>query len=416
MHDTIELEIEGIAQGGDGVGRYGDLVVFVTGALPGEMVRATITEHHTRFLRATVCDILRTAPERVEPQIKPGDHAPWQHIAYPAQVRYKGIIVADQLRKFLPDLNIPIQPVIAAPHPWGYRNSAHLHGDGATLGYHAAGTKTVVDLADDPLLLPALRATLLSLRRLPFAGLIKEVTLRASATYGYAAARLSPIPDAERHALWRLATAWKASTPMLAGVTLEDEPFVGTPFVYDELDGVIFRLSLGSFFQVNHVQAERMVAVVRDALVPHGGRLLDAYSGVGSFALPLARCYDKVIAVESYQPAVEDGRQSAIDNQITNVQFINGAAERTVAHLSGPFHAVILDPPRRGCHPALIEAIIAHAPPQIVYISCHPGLIGRDIAPLLAAGYQITFVQPIDLFPQTPHIETIIHLRSRVRE
>lgn len=410
MAEIIELDIERIAQGGDGVGRLGELVVFVAGALPGERVRAIIKERHSRFLRATLSEIIHASPDRVAPIVSPGDHVPWQQIAYPAQVCYKTAIVAEQINKFLPSVDVPVQPAIAAPQPWGYRNSARLHADGAALGYHAAGDKTVVDLTDDPLLLPALRAALAGLRQLPFAGLIKEVTLRASATYGYAAARLEPLPTADRSALARLAATWMAATPVLAGVTLGDESLVGTEAIYDELGGVVFRLSLGSFFQVNHAQAERMVEVVRAALAPRGGRLLDAYSGVGSFALPLAAGYDEVVAVEAYHPAVHDGRQSAADNHITNVQFIAGVAERVVNQLTGPFHAAILDPPRRGCHPALIEAIIKHAPNTIVYISCHPGLIGRDLAPLLAADYQLTLVQPIDLFPQTPHIETIVVL------
>ncbi|MCS6888857.1 MAG: TRAM domain-containing protein [Chloroflexus sp.] len=410
MAEIIELDIERIAQGGDGVGRLGELVVFVAGALPGERVRAIIKERHSRFLRATVSEIIHASPDRVAPIVSPGDHVPWQHIAYPAQVCYKTAIVAEQINKFLPSVDVPVQPVIAAPQPWGYRNSARLHADGAALGYHAAGAKTVVDLTDDPLLLPALRAALAGLRQLPFAGLVEGVTLRASATYGYAAARLEPLPTADRRALARLAAAWMAATPVLAGVTLGDEPLVGTEAIYDELGGVVFRLSLGSFFQVNHAQAERMVEVVRAALAPRGGRLLDAYSGVGSFALPLAAGYDEVVAVEAYHPAVHDGRQSAVDNHITNVQFIAGVAERVVSQLPGPFHAAILDPPRRGCHPALIEAIIAHQPERIAYISCHPGLIGRDLAPLLTAGYHLTLVQPIDLFPQTPHIETIVVL------
>ncbi|MEF3273636.1 MAG: class I SAM-dependent RNA methyltransferase [Chloroflexus sp.] len=410
MNDIIEIEIESIAQGGDGVARLGELVVFATGALPGERVRAVVRERHARFLRARVSEVIYASPDRIAPQITPGDHVPWQHIAYPAQVRFKGEIVADQIRKFLPGVDVPIQPVIAAPQPWGYRNSARLHVDGAALGYHATGTKTVIDLPNDPLLLPVLQSALEGLRRLPFAGQISEVLLRASATYGYAAAQLTPAPTADYNTLTRLAAAWMATTPVLAGITRDDQPILGASAIYDELGDIVFRLSLSSFFQVNHAQAERMLAIVRDALTPGGGRLLDAYSGVGSFALPLAALFDEVVAVETYPPAVNDARQSVCDNQITNVQCIGGTAEQVVANLPGPFQAVILDPPRRGCHPAVIKAVINHAPERIIYISCHPGLIGRDIGPLLAAGYHLILVQPIDLFPQTPHIETILAL------
>ncbi len=407
----MELEIERIAQGGDGVGRHGELVVFVSGAIPGERVRARICERHSRYLRATIEEVIRPSPDRVTPMVSPGDHVPWQHIAYPAQVRLKGEIAREQMAKFLPGVDLQPQPVLAAPKSWGYRNNARLRVDGTAIGYHAAGTQTVIDLPDDPLLLPALREALTALRQLPFAGLISSVTLRASTAYGYAAARIDPAPQADRRALARLARDWMAAAPALAGVTLADELLCGGGVIYDELGGVLFELSLGSFFQVNQPQAERMLELTRSLLAPGGGRLLDAYSGAGSFALPLASAYTEVVAVESYQPAARDGQRSAAWNGITNVTFIAGAAEQVVAGLPGPFTAAILDPPRRGCHPALLRAVIAHAPERIVYISCHPGIIGRDLAPLLAAGYQLTHVQPIDLFPQTPHIETVIGLR-----
>ncbi len=416
--DELELSLDGIAQGGDGVGRYEGYVIFARGGLPGERVRLRIQERKPGYARGSVIELLDPSPDRIAPVVIAGDHAPWQHIAYPAQLRLKERILREQLRQLGGLQDLPLDSMIAAPRPWGYRNSARLHVAGSLVGYHATGSREVVPISADPLLLPVLNEALAHLHDLLTPGLLTGVTLRASATFGYSLALLQPAPGADPIDLNLLAVAWQAHVPSLAGVAVSgsDPRWLtsgsGATTLHEELAGVSFSLSPTSFFQVNLPQAARMVDLVREALVPTSGRhLLDLYSGVGAFALPLAAAGAEVTAVEEHRDAVIDGRRSAQFNAITNVRFVQTPVERALPALVGPFDGALLDPPRRGCHPAVIEQLSAMRLPYLIYISCHPGILSRDLPPLLAAGYHLERIQPIDLFPQTPHIEALAFLR-----
>ena len=413
--ETLELVVDSVAQGGDGVGRHDGLVVFARGGLPGERVRVRLYERHPSYARGQVDAVLEPSPERVAPRLSDGDHAPWQHIAYPAQLRLKATIVREQLVKLAGASDPPVAPVIAAPRPWGYRNSAHLHVEDRQIGYHVAGTRMVADLPEDPLLLPALNEALAGLRAILPSGVLTGVTLRASVAFGYVLGVLRPTRDVPALDLLLLAEAWRAHVPALAGVAVEGRDWrgaaSGVASLLEELQDTLFELAPTTFFQVNLPQAGRMLDLARAALCPAPGmRLLDLYAGAGAFALPLAAAGAEVIAVEEHAAAVADGERSAALNDIRNVRFVQGAVERVLPGLAGPFDGVLLDPPRRGCHPTVLEALARLAPPRVVYISCHPGILGRDLAPLLAAGYRLEQVQPLDLFPQTPHVETVVTL------
>jgi 23S rRNA (uracil1939-C5)-methyltransferase len=261
-------------------------------------------------------------------------------------------------------------------------------------------------MSTDPLLLPALNEALAGLRPLlaEEARGLKTVTLRGSAAYGYAVARAD---GAAQQA--DLAYRWRAGVPSLATVdetsTSSDPPAVT---LHEELGEIVFSLSPASFFQTHTTQAEVLLGVVRTmlALQPHE-HLLDGYSGVGAFALPLAREVRTVTAIEEHPDAVADGQRSAALNDIDNVLFVAAPVERALPDIPAPVHAAILDPPRRGCHPAALEALARLAPARIAYVSCQPGILARDLRVLLAQGYRLEAVQPVDMFPQTPHIECV---------
>lgn len=419
MNDTeqLELTVDSMAQGGDGVGRIDGMVVFARGGLPGERVRIAVVERRANFVRGVVTELLEQAPERVPSLLEADAHAPWQHIEYGAQLRFKEQILREQLAKFAGMSDVPLAPMIAAPHPWGYRNSARMHVDDGRIGYYAAGTRQVVDLPSDPLLLPPLNEALAGLRSIAPPGLLEEVTLRASAAYGYSIAALRPAEEADPGAVELLAAAWRARVQSLAGVLVErgrgrkGGVVAGVGTLHDELGGVVYELGPESFFQANAAQAERMIALAREALRPAPGvRLLDLYSGVGTFGLPFAADGATVIAVEEHPSAVADGERSAALNEIAGVSFVQAPVERALPGLEPGFDGALLDPPRRGCHPAVLEELARLAPPRIVYVSCHPGILGRDLGALLRAGYVLERIQPIDLFPQTPHIETVVVL------
>jgi 23S rRNA (uracil1939-C5)-methyltransferase len=345
---------------------------------------------------------------------------PWQHIAYPAQLRFKRQILADQLAKIGGLADPPVAETLAAPRPWGYRNSARFHCVGGRIGYYASDSHDLQEIDADPLLLPVLNDALAALRGVVRAGapMPAEVILRASEAYGYVLAALLRPERIEgrggevesNNDLAQLAARWRMRCPALAGVTLPGQPpaALGVDQLIEELGGIAFHLRPTTFFQINSAAAEALLALARAGLELRGGeRLLDLYCGAGAFALPLAAAAAEVLGIEEYAGAIEDGRTTAEEHGIGNVRFEVGRVEQRLGQLDGSFDAAVLDPPRRGCHPQAIEQLLRIAPARIVYISCQPATLARDLKLLIAGGYRVVSVQPVDLFPQTAHIESV---------
>jgi 23S rRNA (uracil1939-C5)-methyltransferase len=409
---TLELTLDGIAQGGEGVGRWQERVVFARGGLPGERVQVRLRERRDAYARGDVVELLDPSPDRIEPQLPGADHMPWQHIAYPAQLRFKRQILSDQLAKIGGLTDPSVAETLAAPRPWGYRNSARFHGVGGRIGYYAADSHDLQEIEADPLLLPVLNDALVALRNVVRAGapVPAEVILRASEAYGYVLAELRGYDAEAIDDLTLLARRWRGRCPALAGVMLPNQPpaALGADHLIEELGGIAFHLRPATFFQINSAAAETLLALVRAGLELRGGeRLLDLYCGAGAFALPLAATAAEVLAIEEYAGAIEDGRTTMQGNGIVNVRFEIGRVEQVLEQLDGPFDAAVLDPPRRGCHPQAIVQLLRLAPARIVYISCQPATLARDLKLLVAGGYRVVSVQPVDLFPQTAHIESV---------
>jgi 23S rRNA (uracil1939-C5)-methyltransferase len=405
--EIVELALDGIAQGGQGVGRWEGRVVFAAGGLPGEQVHVRLYECHEAYAHGEVIQILSASPDRVEPRLPGADHIPWQHIAYPAQLGFKRQILAEQLAKIASLTDVVVEETVPASPPWGYRNSAQIHAADGQAGYHAAGTRELRPIDHDPLLLPALNEALAALNRaLPPDTRPVEAMLRVSEAYGYVVAALRGRGD-----LLPLALRWRAACPRLAGVTLPGGSGTGAGTLVEELAGTVFQLRPETFFQVNVESAEALLGFIEAGLGRvDGQRLLDLFCGAGAFALPLARRAAEVLGVEEYPGAVEDAEASAALNQIDNARFVTGRVERVLATLDEPFDAVILDPPRRGCHPEALRELLRLASPRLIYISCHPATLARDLKTLVEGGYQVEQVRPIDLFPQTPHVESVVVL------
>jgi 23S rRNA (uracil1939-C5)-methyltransferase len=409
---TLELTLDGIAQGGEGVGRWQERVVFARGGLPGERVQVRLRERRDTYARGDVIELLEASPDRIEPRLPGADHMPWQHIAYPAQLRFKRQILTDQLAKIGGLTDPPVAETLAAPRPWGYRTSARFHGGGGRIGYYAADSHDLQEIESDPLLLPVLNDALAALRNVVRAGapVPAEVILRASEAYGYVLAALRGYDAESIGDLSQLAMRWRMRCPVLAGVTLPSQPptALGADHLIEELGGIAFHLRPATFFQINSAAAEALLDLVRVGLELRGGeRLLDLYCGAGAFALPLASTVAEVVGIEEYVGAIEDGRITAEANGIANVRFEIGRVEQVLGQLDSRFEAAVLDPPRRGCHPQALEQLLRLAPARIVYISCQPATLARDLKLLVAGGYRVVSVQPIDLFPQTAHIESI---------
>lgn len=408
--DEVTVTLTGMAQGGAAVGRWEGRVVFATGGLPGETVVVRLAQRQKAFASGTVQAIDQPSPHRVPPRDPAGDHADWQHIAYDEQLRFKQQIVAEQLAHLGALGEVDVQPTIPSPAPWGYRSSATFHGNTmGQLGYYVPGSQQVADRNHDALLVPVLNHGLDTLHDTLRDGQawLSEATLRASGTDRDVLAVLSGPGD-----LAALTRDWQRRFPRLSSALSLDRPnaelLLGDGAFYEKIGGLRLRVSAGSFFQTNLPQTETLLALVREWLAPltRGGRLLDAYCGVGTFALPLARDGARLVGIEDHWQAIADMKANTARHSL-DAELLEGTVEAVLPGLTGPIDGAVLDPPRRGCDPVALDALVALRPKRIAYVSCHPGTLARDLKLLCAAGYRLARVQPVDMFPQTHHIEAV---------
>jgi 23S rRNA (uracil1939-C5)-methyltransferase len=288
--------------------------------------------------------------------------------------------------------------------PLAYRTTAELHGDRGRLGYYRPGSRRVADLPACCLHHPAINQALGSLRAEEL--WLRSATIRCEPATGRT---LAVLDGKKRH---ELAERWMEAEPTLIGVTDKDGvSLVGQMALDQVVAGLQFRVSATSFFQINFLQWEPLVARVRELIEPTPKtRLLDLYCGVGLFALTLAREVDHVVGVEAYITAVKDARHNAQRNGIDNVHFRDASAEVVLPAYHGDVDRVVLDPPRRGCGPAVLDALAELRPKRIVYVSCHPGTLARDCKHLTQHGYHVRSAEIIDMFPHTSHVESIVAL------
>lgn len=446
---SIDVELTDLAYGGDAVGRYEGRVLFVPGGIPGERVRVEIVEERRGHARADLLEILRPAPERVEsayPQLT-DTGCQWQHIAYPAQLIWKAHIVRQLLVRIGKQPDALVYPTLGMPNgvsPWHYRNIALFSVDPAgAIGFKLTESHDVQDLEDCPLLHPALDSVYQLVRRKlkDYFGervgeMIQGFTLRgavgavsngmASALQTTAqAAKAVPTllviharPGSQIEDPQQFANELMTLAPGIVGVIIErvggryGRVFAGQEFLTDVLMGYRFRISADSFFQVNLVQTAVLIERALASLEPQRTDIvLDGYSGVGLFSAFLASRASRVIAIESQPSAVMDARATLVLNNQNNIAVQEGTLERLLGQLHYRHEHIdlaLVDPPRSGCHPKALQALQVLAPRTICYVSCDPSTLARDIATLCAGGrYRLVSAQPVDMFPQTYHIECI---------
>ena len=394
-----------MAHGGDALGRHEGKVIFAPYAIPGEAALVEIVEDKGRYARARLVEILSPSPHRVDPpcpHFGPGKcgGCQWQHIAYPAQLELKAMVVRDQLVRLgrLPD--VPVKPTIPSPSPWRYRNHVQFSvGNDGRLGFVATDGRRVESIEVCYLLHPLLDELFAALD-LELPGLAR-LSLRAGVNSGDLMMIFETHDD--------LPPALESDLPISCVLLLSDGAHVnliGDNHITEEAAGRRFRVSAPSFFQVNTAAAEELIRVVGEYLAPSGDEtLLDAYCGVGTFALSLADKVSHVIGIEEAASAVADARLNA--SELANVEFIEGSVEATLPRLDRPIDLAVLDPPRQGCRPEALKVLIELTPRRIVYVSCDPATLARDARRLAEGGYKLVEVQPVDMFPQTYHIESV---------
>ena len=420
--EPVEVDFTDAAFGGEAMGRLPDgRVVFAPYVLPGERAAVRIVEDRKDYARSEPASVLRSLPERVEPPcpyFRAGcGGCNWQHGQYELQLRLKKAVVVDQLRRIghFPDAGSQVRPTIGMVEPWHYRNQARFTV-GRKLGelcftYRSSHRLLRVDHCW--IVHPAINATLevLQDRLAKVERRIHQVGIRVGANTGQllVSPALPEIPEVE----------------------------TGQQYLEEELLGARFRMHPSSFFQVNTRREQRplpdaitssrlrlptdglsmaeiLALLVLDRLDPRGDELVvDAYCGVGSFALLMAPCVGEVVGIEEAHVAIEDADFNGRER--SNVRFMEGKTETVLPQLA-PMRrpdAVILDPARVGAHPAVLEALLSKdlRPSRLIYVSCDPSTLARDLRVLVSGGYHLQEVQPIDMFPQTYHVECVATLR-----
>ncbi len=407
MRKRFELHLTAMAHGGDALGRHEGKVIFVPYAMPGEEALVEIVEDKGRYARGRLVEILSPSPHRVDPpcpHFGPGKcgGCQWQHIAYPAQLEFKAAVVGDQLARLgrLPDVPAKMKRPIPSASPWHYRNHVQFSvNDDGRLGFVATDGRRVETIEVCYLLHPLLDELFAALD-LELPGLAR-LSLRAGVNTGDQMMIFETNDD--------LPPALESDLPVSCVLLLSDGTpvnLIGSNYVTEVVAGRTFRISTASFFQVNTAAAEELVRVIGEYLAPAGDAvLLDAYCGVGTFALSLADKVGQVIGIEEDAGAVADARLNVAE--LTNVEFIEGSVEAVLPQLDRRVDLAVLDPPRQGCKPDALRALIELAPRRIVYVSCDPATLARDARKLADGGYQLVEVQPVDMFPQTYHIESV---------
>ncbi|OQY25934.1 MAG: hypothetical protein B6I34_01075 [Anaerolineaceae bacterium 4572_32.1] len=406
---SVSISLTAMAHGGSALGRSEGKVVFVPDALPGEKVRAEIVEDKRSFARARLLEVEIPSPDRVSPACPFfGDcgGCQWQHAGYSAQLLFKTAVLRDQLTRLGKFSDPPVRDTIASPEPWHYRNHVQFALDRqGHLGFRAAGSRRIVPVDECLLMHPLLEELFYSLELGADDAFppLKSLSLRAGINTGDQMIIFEALEDKE--------PALEVDFPLSCVLLHKDGPpinLIGYNHITERVGGRNFRVSAGSFFQVNTAQAETLVRLVREYLAPSGSEtLLDAYSGVGVFALSLVDEMEHVIGIESAPSAVDDFLINTEEMEVDNVTIMSGPVEKVLPDLDAPVDLAVLDPPRAGIDQDALTALVRLAPERVVYVSCDPATLARDGRRLADAGYELKIAQPVDMFPQTYHMEIV---------
>ncbi|MGH2876976.1 MAG: 23S rRNA (uracil(1939)-C(5))-methyltransferase RlmD [Solirubrobacteraceae bacterium] len=444
--DELELTIDALAHGGAGVARADGYVVFVAGAIPGDRVRATITKRKRAYGEARVTEIVAPSPERLPPQ---ADHpgAPWQVLPYERQLQVKQEQVGDALRRIGRLEGFELEPIIPAVEQWRYRNKLEYSfgHDGAgelVCGFHAPGRWDEIVPIEDCLLAsePANAARerivrwcrergLRAYDRRAGEGLLRNLVVREGRRTNQLQVRLvTSEPGAGAAGLLdRDSLAGVARDAGLEGLlwTRNDSPaetttggatelLAGSDRLQEQLGGMRFAISSTAFFQTNTEMAERLYGLAIDYAGPSGfERAYDLCCGIGTVGLLLSPRVAEVWGLEIVPEAIADAIANARTNEIDNARFFAGdlrLALRALVEKAGRPDLLLVDPPRAGLSQKVVRRIIEAAPQRIVYVSCNPTTLAPNAAQLTEAGYELRRVRPVDMFPQTPHVECVAEL------
>jgi len=437
--EIIKLAITDLSNTGDGVGRWENRVVFVPNTVPGDEMRVKLTKVKATHGFGIPAGIVTASPDRVRPACIVADKCggcQWQAVSYEAQLAAKHRLVTDALVRIGKLEDVTVDPVMAAERQLNYRNKATYPVVKSQIktvkaGYYRRGSHTVVNLNQCPVQDERLDPLLAEVKQdiqdrewkiydeHHHKGHIKHLALRVGQRTGQILLTLVS-RSVKLKGIHEQAQQWLERYPDVVGVLVnlnwqktnaifgpDTYPIAGQSYLEEEFSGLTFQIQPTTFFQVNTTQAERLLAEVQKELALTGEEVIvDAYCGVGTFTLPLAKKAKHCIGLESFTASVTQAEKNAAQNGIENVSFVIGDVGTTLPNVEMPPDIVMMDPPRKGCEPDVLEALLAMKPPRIVYISCNPATLARDLRVLCEDGaYRIARIQPADFFPQTSHVE-----------
>lgn len=441
--EIVEVVIEDVSSDGDGVAKIDSQVIFIPQTVTGDRLQAKIIRDKKKYAYGRVEEIIEPSPYRIKSRCIVSDKCggcQWQHIDYQHQLTIKQNQVQEALTRIGGFTDFTVQNILA-DNDLGYRNKASyplgVSSTGALkAGYYRHGSHQIVNINQCPIqdnrlnpLLAEIKEDLMELG-IPIydettkTGILRHLCFRIGANTGEILITIV-ITKPSNFKLAQQAPLWMERYPQVVGVTLNHQPLpinvifgkktellAGRLYLKETFANLTFTLRTESFFQVNTIMAEKLWTMVEGALHLSGEEtVIDLYCGVGTFTLPIAQKVRQVIGIESDNIAVELAKHNAVINNIDNVKFLEGRSEIIFPELTTQADIVILDPPRKGCQVEVIEALLSMKPKYIVYISCHPATLARDLKFLCdTQNYDIMLVQPADFFPQTTHVETAVIL------
>ena len=444
---TYELHIDRLGTSGEGVGRHENFTIFVPHALPGETISAVIEDVKSSYARGRIKQILHESVDRVAPLCALYEECggcQLQHLSYEAQLRAKRAQVVDALTHIGKLPQIPVRETLRAEEPWNYRNKMQFpigrNSGKIVIGCFAQGSHRIINTenchiqrAENNDLANAAREIAEQLHIPVYnedthKGVLRHIVGRVGRSNDLMAVIVTAtkqLPRAKdfvrmmRERLPNLVSVHQNIQTYRNNVIMgrDTQLLWGRPTIIDSLGRLNFHISPRSFFQVNTRQAERLYEQALSYANLHGTEtVIDAYCGTGTITLFLAQKARKVYGIEIVQPAILDARKNARDNHVKNAEFIVGDATAVMPALYKQGirpDVVVVDPPRAGCTETVLRTFANMKPQRIVYVSCNPATLARDLAILKELGYLAQEVQPVDLFPQTSHVENVCLLRKQ---
>ncbi|MGL5832136.1 MAG: 23S rRNA (uracil(1939)-C(5))-methyltransferase RlmD [Waterburya sp.] len=442
---VVELEITDLNTDGDGVGRHEGRVVFVPNAVTGDRLTAKIVQSKAKFAKGKVEKLLESSPQRIRPSCIVADKCggcQWQHIEIDYQREAKQRQVKQAFQRIGGFADVEIQPILHTNQGLNYRNkSTYPLGRSSTgqvqAGYYRQGSHKLINLNQCPVqnerLHPLLKEVKQDIQEQGWSiynetthqGKLRHLSLRIGQNTGEILLTLVTT-DPNLAGIEEQAQKWLDKYPGLVGVCIninrdrtnailgtKTQTILGKPYLREIFAGVELHIAADTFFQVNTSAAELLFQTMIEQLKLTGTeKIIDAYCGIGTFSLPLAQQVEQVVGIELNSASIKQAQSNAALNQIYNAIFQIGKVKDCLQQIPFQPDVLLLDPPRKGCDPQVIETILGIKPPQIAYISCKPATLARDVQLLCASGeYQLISIQPADFFPQTTHVECCAFLQ-----